>query len=124
MISSIEKMSGRPPRVSCLSGFSLIPASVPGGVVPHSASFLSGLVGAVETGIRAVVSGGSGGESDTARVAAAAQTHCYALAANGAGLARAWAGGRFVAGGIAAVATQQHRMMRAFRGLEPWREPS
>ncbi|MCQ4080254.1 hypothetical protein NGB36_06495 [Streptomyces sp. RB6PN25] len=44
--------------------------------------------------------------------AAAAQASAYAFAANGAGTSEP------------TVTTQQHQMMRAFRGLEPWRDPA
>ncbi|MBV9025956.1 MAG: hypothetical protein JO362_19695 [Streptomycetaceae bacterium] len=47
-----------------------------------------------------------------APAAAAAQPVAYESVANGASLTKR------------IVATQQHQMMRAFRGLKPWRDPA
>ncbi|WP_326798370.1 hypothetical protein OG946_25730 [Streptomyces sp. NBC_01808] len=54
-----------------------------------------------------------------ALLVAAAQAPAYAAAAAGADLQQEWANGAF-AGGIAATTTH----MRAFRGPDPWKEPS
>ncbi|MFG2192979.1 hypothetical protein [Streptomyces sp. NPDC048639] len=51
---------------------------------------------------------------------AAAQVSAYAPAANGADLQQTWTGG-FAAGADSAA---EHLTMRAFRGLEPWRDPA
>ncbi|AZM48520.1 hypothetical protein DMB38_24465 [Streptomyces sp. WAC 06738] len=53
-----------------------------------------------------------------ALLVAAAQAPAYAAAAAGADLQQEWANGAF-AGGIAATTH-----MRAFRGPDPWKEPS
>lgn len=52
-----------------------------------------------------------------APVAKAARTFGYASAADG-------AGSSYQPGNGDTTVTQQHRTMRAFRGLEPWRDPA
>ena len=109
--TSTVKMTGRPADASCLLGFSMIPATAERG-----------------TGLLAVIN-----ERPTqASAAAPAQAFGYASWANGAGLleangdfggSAAFASG-FATDGSTTVATQQHRKMRAFRGLKPWRDPA
>ncbi|WP_419997665.1 hypothetical protein [Streptomyces boninensis] len=60
-----------------------------------------------------------------ALVAAAAQApQAYAFATTGAGLReQAWVIGGFASGTTTAM-TKQHLKMRAYRGLEPWKDPA
>lgn len=116
---SITKMSGR----------SVLAASFAGVLVDRGTalSFASPIPGSAQ-GLRKPVSGLRGLVSERptkAPAAAAAHVYAYACAfaaANGAEAGPEWAGG-FTAPHATAV-TQQHHMMRAFRGLEPWRDPA
>ncbi len=112
--TTITKMTGRPAIASCLSGVrSLLPASG----MP-SALLGDGAFGRISE------------RPTQAPAAEAAQATRYALAANGAGLRQQWVDGGFTAkeadvtGNATTVATQHHSTKRAFRGLEPWRDPA
>lgn len=123
IIISSAKMTGRSVIASCLSGVSPVSDSALRGtglsgvsaVRPEPVANLSVLPvrEAIERPIQAP---------------AAARAYAYAPAANakGAGsrnVQQDWATGGFTGSGHTAVTTQ-HRKMRAFRGLEPWRDPS
>jgi hypothetical protein len=50
--------------------------------------------------------------------------HAYAAAANGAGAQAKWIESGVPFAGSANVATKTQQTTRAFRGLEPWRDPA
>jgi hypothetical protein len=112
-ISTITKMTGRPAVASCLSG-----------------AFSRSRVAVASTLIDARVLGRVDERPFQAPAAAAAQASRYALAANGAGLRQQWVDGGFTANGTSEATkrhlgtTQHHSKVRAFRGLEPWRDPA
>jgi hypothetical protein len=105
---SITKLAGREVAASCLPGVSVLCAT--------------GLSGAVEARLveRGTVAVNERPTQAPAAVAAA-QASAYALAAKGADLQREWTDGGFAAGTTSAA---EHHTMRAFRGLEPWKDPS
>ncbi|GGO85760.1 hypothetical protein [Wenjunlia tyrosinilytica] len=55
---------------------------------------------------------------------AAAVAHAYAAAVNGAGAQAKWIESGVPFAGSANVATKTQQTTRAFRGLEPWRDPA
>nr|WP_206314536.1 hypothetical protein [Streptomyces coryli] len=58
-------------------------------------------------------------------VAAAQAPQAYADAITGAGLReQAWVIGGFATGATTTVMQKQHQKMRAYRGLEPWKDPA
>nr|WP_202447579.1 hypothetical protein [Streptomyces sp. SID5468] len=105
-------MTGRPAIASCLPGAPALRSAL------VSAAALRG------TG----VAGGRIERAFQAPMAEAAQAPRYALAANGADSRQQWAQGGFTANGngtgSTTVATHHDSKMRAFRGLEPWRDPA
>lgn len=105
---SITKLDGRAAAGREVVSSCLLAVSEP----QLRATGVSGVRGGLGAGIR--------DERPTkALLVAAAQAPAYAAAAAGADLQQKWANGAF-ADGIAA--TTQH--MRAFRGPDPWIEPS
>ncbi|MET8679177.1 hypothetical protein ABZW18_16790 [Streptomyces sp. NPDC004647] len=110
---SINKLAGREVIASCL----------PGVTVPLGTG-LSGAVEArpVERERGSVAISGRPTQAPAAVAMAAAQASAYALAANGADLQQKWTDGGFA--GFTTSAAEQHHTMRAFRGLEPWRDPA
>ncbi|MGP3999841.1 hypothetical protein [Streptomyces sp. 8N706] len=122
-MTSITKLSGREVVASCLSGVSVLRSVSlrPGSLQSLRMSF-TGLSGAaearrVERGIVAV----NERPTQAPAAVAAAQASAYAFAAKGADLQQNWTDGGF-AGGTTSAA--EHHTMRAFRGLEPWRDPA
>ncbi|MGP3982670.1 hypothetical protein [Streptomyces sp. KR80] len=105
---SINKLADREVIASCLSGVSVLRST--------------GLSGAGEARLveRGTVVVNERPTQAPAAVAAAAAS-AYALAANGADLQQKWAVGGFATGTTSAA---EHQTMRAFRGLEPWRDPA
>ena len=116
---SITKLSGRSVLAPCFAG-----VLVDRGTALSSASLVPGSA----QGLRKPISGLRGLVSERptkAPAAAAAQAHAYAFAfaaANGAEAGPEWVDA--FATPHATAVTQQHHMMRAFRGLEPWRDPA
>ena len=116
--AAILPVIGRPTAASCLlgSGSPLAPsASWRGTDVRGTDVRGTDVFGGVFAGT------GTSGVSERptqAPMAEAAQTLGYAAAANGAGhrIDRA--------NGSRTAVTKQYRSMRAFRGLEPWRDPA
>ncbi|MEU8568480.1 hypothetical protein AB0C51_08980 [Streptomyces pathocidini] len=104
---SITKPAGREVIASCLPG-----ASALRGI---------GLSGAAEARLvdRGIFAANERSTKAPADVAAA-QAPAYVLAANGADLQQNWAAG--FANGTTSAA--EHHTMRAFRGLQPWRDPA
>ena len=97
--------TGRPAPASCLIG---------GG---SALSLVSGLRG---TGVVTGLAGRDGGSTRPTWAPVASETRIfgYAFAASGAEHLA------LLANGTEAVAQQQHSKKRAFRGLEPWRDPA
>ena len=115
---SITKLSGRSVLAPCFAG-----VSMDSGTTLSSASLCPGSVQGLrkpDSGLRGLISE----RPSQAPAAAAAQAYAYAYApaaANSAEAGPEWAS--FTTRHATAV-TQQHHMMRAFRGLEPWRDPA
>lgn len=105
---SITKLAGHEVVVSCLPGVSTLRGT--------------GLSGAAEARLveRGIVAINERPTKAPAAVAAA-QASAYAFAAKGAELQQMWTDGGFA--GVTTSAAEHHTM-RAFRGLEPWRDPA
>ncbi|MGK5626913.1 hypothetical protein [Streptomyces sp. URMC 123] len=103
------KLAGRTVVASCLPGaLAFRGTGVSGGAdVRH-----------VERGTVAIID-----RPVQAPVAAMGQAHAYAPPAPGADLQLKWTNGAFLATGLSSAA-EQYFTMRAFRGLEPWRDPA
>jgi hypothetical protein len=106
-MNSITKLAGRKAVASCLPGaLELCGTGIPGAAEARLAQ--RGLALASERPFQAPA-------------AVAAQASAYVPAANGADLQ--WSpGGAIFAGGTTFAA--EHHTMRAFRGLQPWRDPA
>ncbi|MGP3927899.1 hypothetical protein [Streptomyces sp. 8N616] len=104
---SITKLAGHQ-AAFCLSGVSVLRGT--------------GLSGAAEARLveRGIVAVDERPTKAPAAAVAAAQVSAYVLAANGADLQQKWTDG-FATGATSAA---EHKTMRAFRGLQPWRDPS
>ena len=107
-MTSITKLRGRQVVVSCLPGASVLRGT--------------GMAGSVEARLieRGVIAVNQRPTKAPAAVAAA-EASAYAVAAKGADLQQTWTGGGFALGTASAA---EHHTMRAFRGLEPWRDPA
>ncbi|MEU8349946.1 MULTISPECIES: hypothetical protein [unclassified Streptomyces] len=106
-MTNITKVTGREVVVSCLSGVSVLRGT--------------GVSGAAEARLaeRGLLAGAERPKAPAAVVAAEASA--YAVAAKGADLQQTWTGGNFAGGAMSAA---EHLTIRAFRGLEPWRDPA
>jgi hypothetical protein len=107
-MTNFTKLRGRQVVVSCLPGVSVLSGT--------------GIAGSVEARLieRGVIAVNERPTKAPAAVAAA-QVSAYAGAAKGADLQQTWTGGGLAFGTASAA---EHHTMRAFRGLEPWRDPA
>ncbi|MEV6318965.1 hypothetical protein [Streptomyces sp. NPDC051776] len=104
---SITKLAGHK-AAFCLPGVSVLRGTGLSGAAEARRRFERGIVAVDARPIQAPAA------------VAAAQVSAYAPAANGADLQQTWTSG-FAAGANSAA---EHLTMRAFRGLEPWRDPA
>ncbi|MER5973828.1 hypothetical protein ABT112_29645 [Streptomyces sp. NPDC002055] len=120
---SITKLAGREVVASCLSSVSALRSVSPLAGIPQGFQELSisGLSGGAEARLDERHIAVRNERPTQAPAAVEAQASAYAFAVKGADLQQKWADGGF-AGGTTSAA--EHHTMRAFRGLEPWRDPA
>jgi hypothetical protein len=125
-VSSIVKFTGHTGTAAC-PVLSTVPSLTQGLLGESRATGLSGLVVSGTAGSRVRATGLAGiamrerSERPTQAPAAVAQAHAYA-ATNGADAEATWRDGGMAAAFAGAAVTKQQT--RAFRGLEPWRDPA